>query len=388
MQRTAPLVAEINLAAIRHNLFLVREAVGPGVRICPAVKANAYGHGIATILPTIRASGVEDLAVATLDEALELRELGWTGRALVFGRPVLGATAAEIRMLAREVVRADLTCSIAGEAEAGALADAARETGRRARVQVKIDSGMGRAGLEPAQAIALVHACRRVSGLFVEAVYTHFATADESDLTFANEQLATFTAATAGLDVPMRHAANTAAIFRLPDSHFQLVRPGIGMYGYWPDPTLTAPVALRPSLRLVSRLTAVRRLPTGHAVGYGRAFVASRDTVIGLVPIGYADGYRRSLGNRAVMTVEPRPGRPQIAPVIGRISMDQTVLDLTDVPGVGEGDRVVIIDDAPAAPNSVSALARLMDTIPYEVTCGLGHRVQPRGHYSLLPNGV
>jgi alanine racemase len=209
----------------------------------------------------------------------------------------------------------------------------------------------------------------------VEAVYTHFATSDEADLTYANQQLASFRDAVGGIDVLMRHAANTAAIFRLPESHFDMVRPGVGVYGYWPDPIVPPPVPLRPSLKLVGRLVAVKRVPEGQAVGYGCTFVTQRPSVLGLVPIGYEDGYLRSLSNRAVMTLRAGSDRRAMVPVVGRVSMDQTVVDVTDVADVREGEPMVIIDDDPDAPNSVAALARLMNTIPYEVTCNLGRRV-------------
>lgn len=368
--------ALISLTAIGHNIAQVRQAVGPGVRICPAVKANAYGHGVAVVLPALREAGINIVAVAALVEAVELRELHWTRGILILGRPVLGATPAEMHDLACEAVRHDFTCTITSQAEADVLAKAAVRIGRTAVVHVKLDSGMGRAGLLPVDAVSLVHSIQAAPGIRVEAVYTHFATADEADLEFARRQLAAFREAAAGLDVAIRHTANSAAIFRLPESHLDMVRPGIEIYGYWPDPNEPSPIPLRPSLRLVSRLTAVKRVPKGSAVGYGRTFVTQRDSTLALVPIGYEDGYLRSLSNRAVMTLRAGAAGHTIVPVVGRISMDQTILDVTDVPGVQEGEPVVIIDDDPTAPNSVTALARLMNTIPYEVTCGLGRRIR------------
>jgi len=372
---TGELTAWINLAAIRHNLRLVRHAVGPDVRICPAVKANAYGHGIGVVLPALRQAKVDMLAVATLAEAIELRELCWTGGILVFGRPVPGSCTADACEAAIEAVRHGVTCTVADRSDAEALSHAAVRLGRRVAVHVKLDSGMSRAGLLPADAAALIGRVRSLPGLCVEAVYTHFATSDEADLSYAWRQLAAFREAVACIDVPIRHAANTAAIFRLPESHFDMVRPGVGVYGYWPDPSVPPPVPLRPALKLVSRLVTLKRVPKGQAVGYGCTFLTQRPSILGLVPIGYEDGYFRSLSNRAVMTLRAGSVRPATVPVVGRVSMDQTIVDVTDVPEVREGDPVVIIDDDPGAPNSVAALARLMNTIPYEVTCNLGRRV-------------
>lgn len=376
------LVAEIHHAALRHNLRLVRDAIGPDLRICPVIKANAYGHGVEHMLPVLRTERIRDVAVATIEEAIELRDLKWAGTVLIFGRPVLAASPHESKALAEEAVRRDLTCTIVDRAEAATLAAAARRVNRPATVHVKVDSGMGRAGLTPPHAVALLDALRSEPSVRVTGVYTHFAASEDPDLAFAETQLAAFRdaivspgAAMAG-DRPTRHAANTAAIFRLPASHFDMVRPGVGFYGYWPDPNLPSPVPLRPCLRLVAPLKAIRRVPKGRPVGYNCTFVTPRDSVLGLVPIGYADGYLRSLSNRAVMTLITAAGRRVAVPVVGRVSMDQTVVDLTDAGEVREADRVVVIDDDPDAPNSVSALARLMNTIPYEVTCGLGRRVR------------
>ncbi len=397
-----PPVAVIDREAIRHNLALVRTAIGPGVRLCPAVKANAYGHGIAVVLPVFREARVDMLAVATLDEAIELRRLHWTGPVLVFGRPVQGATGREMRELAGVAVRYGLTCTIGSRDEVLALTAAATRMGRCAVVHIKLDSGMGRAGLRPDDAEAVFRAVREMvpppglrppagasrgmpapesaeqlsPGIRVEGVYTHFASADEADLAFTGEQEEVFRRFVAGPAAPLRHAANTAAIFRVPSSHFDMVRPGVGVYGYWPDPNVASPVPLRPCLRLVGRVAAVKRVGKGQSVGYGRTFTTQRESTLGIVPIGYADGYPRSLGNRAVMTLQPDGGERLAAPVVGRVSMDQTVVDLTDVPGAKEGDPITIIDNDPAAPNSVAAIARLLGTIPYEVTCGLGRRIQ------------
>jgi len=376
MQGQSPLVAEVNLAAVRHNLALVRQTVGPNVRICPVVKANAYGHGVDLILPAIRAMGMDRLAVATLAEGIELRRLGWTGAVLIFGRPVLGATAEQTQELACEAVRHNLICTVLDREEASALVLAALEFGRNAVIHVKIDTGMSRAGLPLEHAISFVRWAQSQTGLTVEAVYTHFATSEDADTTFMQQQLEVFRGGLDRLNVAIRHTANTGAIFRLPASHFEMVRPGLGIYGYWPEPGERPPAPLRPCLRLVSRLTGVKVVPEGFGVGYGRTYVTQQQSTLGLVPIGYADGYLRSLSNRGVMTLRAESGHPIHVPVVGRVSMDQTIVDLTGVPSPRCGEPVVVIDDDPEAPNSVAALAVRMNTIAYEVTCGLGRRVQ------------
>jgi alanine racemase len=199
----------------------------------------------------------------------------------------------------------------------------------------------------------------------------------------ANEQMTAFAGVVtrlraAGLQVPLLHLANSAAAIYLPETHYNMVRPGLAIYGYQPRDSATSAVALRPSLRLVSHLVLVKQVPAGHAVGYGRTFVTRRPSVLGVVPIGYNDGYLRALSNRATMGLPAGD-----APVVGAISMDQTMIDLTDLmahdPPPKVGDEVVIIDNHRSRPNSVESLARLLGTLAYEVTCLLGNRVAREG---------
>ncbi len=376
-----PVVAEIELDALRGNLHACRGRVPAGTALCPAVKADAYGHGIAHVLPVLADAGIRQVAVANLDEALELRQIGWSGAILCFGPMLATDSPTEQRERAHTAVAADVTLTIQSASELAQLSAAAARLHRRARVEVKVDTGMGRMGLLPGLAEEVIRQTLGCPEVLIEGIYTHLATADEPDLSFAREQLAVFTGLrerlSSGAAGIAFHAANSAAIFRLPEAHLDRVRPGLALYGYWTGPQDERPADLRPALRVVSRLTAVRSLPAGHAVGYGRSFVTQRPSVIGLVPIGYADGYRRLLGNQAVMTLEARRGlAARTVPVVGRISMDQTAIDLTEAGEVRPGDRVVVIDRQPASPHSVEGLARGLATIPYEVTCLLGRRVR------------
>ena len=373
-------VAEILLDAVRNNLRLIRRQAPTPVRICPAVKANAYGHGVAAILPVLRDENVDCLAVANLNEALELRRLDWNRPILVLGAPLVGDTPADVRDRAAEILAADLQASVSSLAEAQSLSQEAVRRNRMAIVHVKIDSGMGRMGLLADAAADELTRIAALPGLKLESIYTHLATADAEDTAFVDEQLAAFARlrtalAERNLRVPLLHAASSAAIFRAPAAHLDMVRPGLCLYGYWCGPTGTRPEGLRPAMRVVSRIAALRDLPTGHSVGYGRTYTTSRPSRIGVVPIGYADGYRRGLSNNAVMTIERPDGSRAHAPVVGRVSMDQVSIDVTDVPGVSPGSRVIVLDDDPSAPNSVEATAARLGTIPYEVTCGLGPRV-------------
>ncbi|HOW73750.1 MAG TPA: alanine racemase [Phycisphaerae bacterium] len=374
--------AEISADAIRRNILAIRRRLGSAAVLCPAVKADAYGHGLLGVLPVLLEAGIDRLAVAHLAEALEARRLGWD-RALLCLAPVLaGCDESESRERAEAAVQAGISLTVMSLSEAQILKAAAERLSVTALVEVKVDTGMGRMGLIPEQAEQLVRDIAGLGPLAIEGVYTHFASADEPSLDSSREQLDRFIVLRDRLrraDLPIRHfhAANSAAIFRFPESHLDRVRPGLALYGYWGGPEGERPADLTPAMRVVSRLVAVRRIPSDCTVGYGRTFRTRRDSVIGIVPIGYADGYRRSLGNAAVMLLEAVRGLPRRAvAVVGRISMDQTTVDLTDAGEVRVGDRITVIDSDPSAPNSVETLARKLHTIPYEITCLVGTRVR------------
>lgn len=377
--------AEISAEAVRGNVQAIRARAGAGVPICAAVKADAYGHGLGAILPILAETGVEKVAVANLAEAMNLRQRGWHRPILCLGAPLAAANQRELRDKCRLAVAGGIEVTISHLDEAQLLATEAARQHTIARVQIKVDSGMGRMGLLCDAAIDSIVEIARCPGVRIEGVYTHFATADEADDSFARDQLARFLR----LREQLRgggllagtafHAANSAAIFRLPDAcrGLDLVRPGICLYGYWDGPAKERPSELRPTMRVLSHLAAVRRVPAHQKVGYGCTFTTSRPSTLGVVPIGYADGYRRLLSNAAMMTLPASAGMAaRIVPVVGRVSMDQTILDLTDAGDVRVGDAVVVIDDDPTAPNSVEALARKLGTITYEVTCSIGRRVR------------
>jgi alanine racemase len=390
-------IAEISTAALRGNIQAIRRRVG-AVPLCPAVKADAYGHGLDHVLKVLAAEGVERIAVANFAEALAARSCGWHRPILCLGAPLGTDTHAcgccepgcanpvstDLRDKCGAAVSADVSVTISTAAEARLLAAEAAKLHRPARVEIKIDSGMGRMGIRCEDAVDTIGAISRCPGVIIEGVYTHLATADEPDADFAHEQLARFLRLREqirSLDLPVRmfHAANSAACFRLPEASegLDLVRPGICLYGYWDGPPTERPADLTPAMRVVSRIFAVRRLPAGHSVGYGRSFITRRPSVIGVVPIGYADGYRRLLSNDAFMTLPPAREQPRrTVPVVGRISMDQTTIDLTEAGDVRAGDPVTVVDDEPSAPNSVEAIARKLGTITYEVTCLVGRRVR------------
>ena len=363
-----PTVASISQAALRGNFDLFRKHCGPAVKICPVVKANAYGHEISIVAPVLSQEGADIFAVANIAEANELAEIVPEDEILVFG-PIQAASA-EVA----EALKSNYHLTVADIGGARALAEAADKAGLVGRVHLKMDTGMGRVGELPTVAHDLIRFVSGQSGLYLAGLYTHFATADELDLSFAREQLSCFNELLSQApEVQLIHSANSAAMLAMAESHFTMVRPGISTYGYWPSRDMAGIEVLeglKPILRLDSRIASVKELPAGHTCGYGRTFQAQKPTRIGIVPVGYADGYRRCFSNKAVMLIDRCA-----VPVIGRVSMDQTIVDLTDQPQVRTGHVVTVISEKRGDPNSVEALAELADTIPHEITCLLGRRI-------------
>lgn len=370
------LTAEVSASAVRANLAALRGRLAHGTRLCAVVKANCYGHGLDTLLEVI-AEGADSLAVATPEEALDLRRRGCTRQILTFFSACAYAEGRELHEALDELIARQVTLTVVAPAEVTAVTEAAGRLGAEADVHAKIDTGMGRSGVPTGEAPGLVEAIRAAEGVRLTGLYTHFATADEPDdrgRGFAREQLRRFheaVEAIGGRKGLVLHVANSAAVMDMPESHLDMVRPGIAVYGYQPSEALRDPVALRPCLRLTGKLMQIKTLPAGSGCGYGLTHTFDRATPVGLVPAGYADGYIRRLSNRSSVRIDGRD-----APIRGRVAMDQIIIDLTDVPDARVGDDVEIISPDPAAPNSVENLARLAETIPYEVTCGLGRRVR------------
>ncbi len=367
------LTAEISASAVRANLALLRGRLSPGTRLCAVVKADCYGHGVETLLGVI-AESADMLAVAAPQEAIELRRLGYAGDVLIFFTPCAWGVGRELRDALAELVAGDVALTVVASREVDAIAVAAGKLGRPARVHVKIDTGMTRSGVVPEGAAELVEMIRRTPGVELVGLYTHFAAADEADKSFAREQLQRLRAVIGACDCgdgTTVHAANSAAIIDLPETHLDMVRPGIAIYGYQPSRQMRNSLPLRPALRLWGPVMQIKDVPAGSRCGYGSAYTCTRASRVGLVPVGYGDGYLRCLSGKATVRVVGCD-----VPVLGRISMDQVIVDLTDVSGAEVGTAAEIISTDPSAPHSVENLARLAGTIPYEITCRLGRRVR------------
>lgn len=367
------LIAQIDTDALRHNLDALRKKCAPKVRVCAPLKADAYGHGMSIVAPVLQEAGVDFAAVATVREAVELRDCGWTGEILILGN-VLAVSNPEIRSeRIRALLDHKLTATIVDDAALRHI----EQFGADARIPVhlKIDTGMGRMGASPAQCETLASALGASRAVSFKGVYSHFATADFELRDLAERQLEVFHHAIEKTRIYgetdfLVHLSNSAATITMPEAHFDMVRPGLALYGYPPAEFMRSLINLRPILRLVSHVAMVKLLPPGHCVGYSQTFTTSRDTRLGIVPVGYFDGFLRRLSNNGSVLTARGP-----APIIGRISMDQMAIDLTDLPPIETGAQIVLIDMDPAAENSVEAIAGRLETIPYEVTCMLGSRI-------------
>jgi alanine racemase len=365
------ITAEISAAAVRHNLLLLRRAVGPKVRLLAVAKADAYGHGT-KLLRDVLATNADGLAVATGPQALHLREMGYDGYLLGLLSPCPWGQEGPGGERLEELIERDVAMTVVCEAELRQVQIAAERRGRPARLHVKIDTGMTRSGVRPEGLATLLAAIDSAGpAVVLEGAYTHFSTADEEDKTFCMQQLNVFQAAVRPLlarsKPPVLHAANSAAALEFPAARLGMVRCGLAVYGYDPLGRVEGRPPLRPALRVHAPLIQIKDVPAGCEAGYGRTHRFERNSRIALVPVGYGDGYLRALSGRATMRV----GGLDV-PVCGRVSMDQVILDVTDVPGAKLGDPAEVVSPDPAAPHSIENLARLAGTIPYELVCRLG----------------
>ena len=365
-----PTVAEIHLPALRHNLATIRSLLPPAVSIFAVVKADAYGHGAVPVAETLREEGVGTFGVATVDEGVELRRAGITEPVVVLG----GVYEQE----AAEAHENGLSAALFDPGPILYLSRVAARSGRPFPVHIKIDTGMGRLGILRQSTKAVIEAIGSERALRVEGVMTHLSSADgltEADREYTRMQLSAF-----GEEVPLvrqafgeavkAHALNSAGIIFYGDHAFDMVRPGITLYGALPAEGVGADLGLRPVMRLVTRVASLKELPDGHPVSYGRHFHCAGTRRIAAVPLGYADGYRRTFSNAASMVVNGHR-----VPVAGRVCMDHTMLDVTGVPGVSIGTDVVVMGEGGPSPDE---LARISGTISYEILTQVGRRVPRR----------
>lgn len=362
-----PTWVEIDLGAIANNTRRILARIGPGVELMAVLKADAYGHGAVKVGRTVLNNGGHWLGVACLGEAIELRRAGITAPILSLGYTP--------PWQARDAVRHNVTSTVFSLDVAEALARAARDLGKSAQAHVEVDTGMGRLGLLPEGVTPFVEQIRALDGLTVDGLYSHLAAADEEDQSYTHMQLVRFAGVVEALRSrgalpPRVHIAASAAALRLPASHYTMVRVGIVLYGLSPSADTPCPPDFAPALAFKCQVAQVKELPAGSAIGYGCTYRTQRTSRIAVIPVGYADGFRRAPRTWPYVLV-----RGQRAPIVGRVCMDHAMLDVTDIPGVREGDEVVLIGSQGGETLIADDVARHLGTINYEVVSQILARV-------------
>ena len=376
----SPLWAEIDLKAIAHNVGELRRITKPDARLMAVVKANGYGHGAVEVSRCALENGAAMLGVARIEEGIQIRKAGINAPTLVFGYT--------LPRLAGDLLHYDLTQSVATSAAARELSQAASSLAKPIKIHLKVDTGMGRLGLlstpetsgSPqkinADALAEALAIADLDGLQLEGIFTHFAAADSADKAYANYQLELFlhfvkNLQKAGLNPALKHAANSGALIDMPRSHLDLVRPGISIYGLYPSDEVDCPkVSLMPAMTLKTQIIQLKKVPAGFNVSYGMTYTTPHPTTIATIPLGYADGLNRRLSSRGQMLVGG-----QRVPIIGRVCMDLTLLDVGAIEPVRMGDEVVVFGRQGNEILTVDEMAASLDTINYEIVTGISARV-------------
>ena len=372
--------AEINLEAYAHNIRELKRLTRPPARLMAVVKANGYGHGAVEVAREALQNGAQYLGVARINEAIPLREAGLEVPILIFGYSPPD--------LAPVLMDYELTQTVYSLSTASALSEQATRKGKKINVHLKVDSGMGRLGFllettngnphdnaaqNPAREI---EAITRLPGLTVEGIFTHFATADSADKSYADLQLDRFMdllnrLQREGLEPPLRHAANSGALIDMPGSHLDMVRPGIATYGLYPSNEVNKRIVdLKPVMTLKSKIIHLKRVAPGFNISYGITFQTKNHTTIATVPVGYADGFNRLLSSRGHMLIHGRR-----VPIVGRVCMDLTMLDVGGISKVALEDEVVVFGEQGNEAVTADEIASSLDTINYEVVSTITGRV-------------
>lgn len=389
-----PTWAEIDLAASYHNIRRICEMVGPKVEVLSMVKAEAYGHGLKAISQTAEKAGASMLGFASLSEALSLDDEKHPERNGVQSKDARSSTASSLRsesaqsallprlvvgwtpgFLAESAIKNDVTCMVCDLDTATEFARTAQALGKAAHVHVKVDTGMGRLGFLPDEAANAIETISSMSGLVLDGVFTHFAKADEADPAYTHQQFEKFTrilneVEARGLCIPIKHCANSPTILRFPEMHLDMVRPGIIQHGLDPSDDVLCPGDFKPVLTLKTMIASVKVMPPGSRISYGGTYITSDYERIAVIPIGYADGFRRKPNNWGEVLVRGRR-----APIVGRVCMDQCMINVTHLPEVKLGDEVVLIGSQGEDRIRAEDVAVKLGTNNYETTSMVMARV-------------
>ena len=362
-------IAQIDVNAIIHNYRQIRNSLPSYIKIMSIVKADGYGHGAVEIAQILQKEAVDYLAVAIAAEGGELREAGITTPILVLGY----TPAADIPIL----IENDLTQTIFSYEMAKYISYEASKLGKRIKIHIKVDTGMGRIGFLPhPTSIEEIMDINQLPNIEIEGIFTHFASADEGDKTYTKEQSSIFHGflkelQQVGIEFPIIHAANSAGIIMHKNTHLSMVRLGIALYGHYPsEEAATYGLDIIPAMSLKTQVVHIKEVPKGQSIGYNRMYTTTKKTKIATIPIGYADGYARGLSNKGRVLI-----RGEYATVVGNICMDQFMVDVTHINYVDVGDEVVIFGKQSGKEIAVEEIADLLGTINYEIICMIGKRI-------------
>ncbi|GMQ56863.1 alanine racemase [Vallitalea sediminicola] len=366
--------ARIDLDAIIHNITNVKNRISSNSILMPVVKADGYGHGAVPISKELIHCGIDRFAVATIEEGINLRKSGIDKKILILGYTPID--------LADKLVEYDLIQTVYNYTAAKNISDIASEYGKKSSIHIKLDTGMGRIGFVPNdESLSIIKKIYNLPNIKIEGVYTHLSKADELDKTFANNQLEIYKRFVGklesnGIYIPIKHVANSAGIIDLDNTHLDLVRLGISLYGLYPsDEVIKDNVKLQPVLSLISHIIHIKEVEEGTPIGYGGTYITKRKSKIATIPVGYGDGYDRLLSSKGRVLIGG-----QFAPILGRICMDQFMVDITDIPNVEDLAEVILIGKQGHNEITADDIAKIKGTINYEVVCQLGKRI-PRVYY-------
>ncbi|MBP7495523.1 MAG: alanine racemase [Spirochaetales bacterium] len=356
----------IHLDHFLTNIEQIRKVIGPHIKISASVKADAYGHGAVALARAAERAGIDFLGIACPEEGVELREAGIRIPLLLYGLCLPG----EIDRL----IDLDISAVVADSEGIDLFARSAARLKKKARLHLKIDTGMGRIGCKPEEALPLARQIASSPHLELEGVATHFPISDETDRTFTEQQIRLFQEAVEtirkeGIQPGILHASNSGGILQYPEAHFSMVRPGILLYGYFPSHQVPRALSIRPVMELKASVLFLKKVSAGTPISYGCTYHTPAPTTIATLGAGYADGYPRSLSNRGRVLI-----RGKCYPIVGRVTMDQIMVDVGKDPEVERYDDAVLFGPDPIGPNA-EEVAGWAGTIPYEITCGINRRI-------------
>lgn len=363
-----PVWAEIDLDCIKHNMIEIKKQVGDKT-IMAIVKADAYGHGAVDVSPILLENGADKLGVAVITEALELRESGIEAPILILGYTPLD--------FAKDLIHKNIEQTVYSLEYVIGLSEIACREGKELSIHIAVDTGMGRLGfLTNEDGLNDIEQINKLKNIKIKGIFTHFASADETDKEYTINQMNKFKnfnkkLEQRGIKIKEKHLSNSAAILDIEEAYFDAVRPGIIMYGYYPsNEVMKEKINLKPALTLRSNIVHIKVLPKGEYISYGREFKTERESIIATLPIGYADGYTRALYKKGKVIINGKT-----APIVGRICMDQCMVDITDIEDVKVGDEVILIGEDNGIKFNADNIAKLLNTINYEVLCIIGKRI-------------